>query len=236
MEKKTDRRGRVILREIPFTGIRQVIGQRMRQSLDTAPQGSVFARFDMSAVVALRESCQSKGDKVSFTDIMIKAVAAAAKECPGMNSALENDVITVYETVNVGIAVQVDDILVVPVINGADEKSLLEIAADTKVAIDNARNRRFDKLYMDGATITVNNLGKFYIDGCTPVINPPETAILGMGKIGKEAWVDENDQIVARQVATLSITINHAVVDGGQTGEFLGALKRILDSPADYIK
>lgn len=236
MEKKTDRRGRIIREEIPFTGIREVIGKRMTESLHKSPQGSVSARYDVSKLAAFRQELKAKGQTVSFTDLFVKIVAVAVKELPVMNSTLENGVITVYDTVNVGIAVQVDDILVVPVLNNVQEKSIEEISRDSKEMIDNARNRRFDKLYMDGATITVNNLGMFYIDSCTPIVNYPETAILGIGKISKEAWVGEDGAIEVRDAATLSLSINHAVVDGGQTGAFMRLMKNVLDAPELYIK
>ena len=235
MEKKTDRRGRVIREEIPYSGIRKVIGQRMQQSLVAFPQGTAMARFDMSEIIKLREDYKSRGISVSYTDIMIKLTAALAKEFPEANSCLENDIITVYETVNVGIAVKVEEILVVPVIMDVVHKDLAQIAADTHEAIDNARNRRFDKLYMDGATITFNNLGMFNVEGCLPILNYPETTLLAMGKISKEAWVDEHDQIVVRPIATITSLINHAVIDGGHASYILTLLKKIIADPRDYI-
>jgi pyruvate dehydrogenase E2 component (dihydrolipoamide acetyltransferase) len=236
MEQKVDKRGRIVKEEIPFAGIRKVIGQRMRQSLDAFPQVTAAARFDMSEIVKLKDEMTANGTPVTYTDIMIKAVAAIIRELPEMNSALENDVITVYDTVNVGVAVKVDEILVVPVITDVEKKSLIEIAKDTRTAIAYTRNREFDKIYMDGATITVNNLGMFNVEVCGPTLNYPETCLLAVGKISKEAWVDENDNIAVRPVATMTCLINHAVVDGGQAGVFLTIMKKIVESPKDYIK
>jgi pyruvate dehydrogenase E2 component (dihydrolipoamide acetyltransferase) len=235
MEKKADKRGRIIREEIPFIGIRKVIGERMMHSINTFPHGTEMSRFDMSKVVQLKEEMMAKGMPVTYTDIMIKMVAAAIRKVPEMNSTLENDVITIYDTINVGVAVKVEDILVVPVINNVESKSLPEIANDTRTAIDLARNRQFDKMYMDGATITVNNLGMFNVEGCGPTLNYPETCMLAIGKISKEAWVDENDRVAVRPVSTLTCVINHAVVDGGQPGYFLTVMKEILESPKDFI-
>jgi pyruvate dehydrogenase E2 component (dihydrolipoamide acetyltransferase) len=235
MEKKVDKRGRAIKKEIPYTGIRKVIGERMLQSINASPHGTAMSRFDMSKVVQLKEEMSTGGTPVTYTDIMIKIVAAAIREVPEINSALENDIITVYDSINVGVAVKVEDILVVPVVNDVECKSLLEIAKDTRDAIDLARNRQFDKIYMDGATITVNNLGMFNIEGCGPTLNFPETCLLAIGKISKEAWVDENDSIVVRPISTITCLINHAVLDGGQVGYFLTVMKKIIESPKDYI-
>jgi pyruvate dehydrogenase E2 component (dihydrolipoamide acetyltransferase) len=167
---------------------------------------------------------------------MIKAVAAVVKELPEINSALENDIITVYDTVNVGVAVKVDEILVVPVINSVERKGLLEVADETRAAIAHTRKREFGKVYLDGATITVNNLGMFNIEGCAPTLNYPETCLFAIGKISKEAWVDENENIIVRPVSTMTCLINHAVVDGGQAGGFLTIMKKVVSSPKDYIE
>jgi pyruvate dehydrogenase E2 component (dihydrolipoamide acetyltransferase) len=225
-----DVRGRTIKEKIPYSGIRKVIGTRMRESLDTSPQGTVMARFDMSRAVALRMKMAQEGKNVTYTDILIKATCAAIKKVPIINSALLDGEIVVYETINIGVAVKVGNILVVPVVLDADKKSLLEVAADTADAIQNARAQRFDKIIMDCATFTVNNLGMYNIEGCTPLLNPPEAAILAIGRIRKDVWVGENGNIDVRDVCTMSLTIDHSVMDGGPAGEFLSALEEVIGS------
>jgi len=232
---RKDNRNRLIREEIPVTGIRKVIGKRMKMSLDSMPQGGVMARFDMSQVVKLKEEYHVRNTPISYTDIMVKVVGAVVQEVPIMNSIQENDLITVFDTVNVGIAVKVDDVLVVPVINDVNHKSLLEVAEETRRTIELARKHRFDQICMEGSTITVNNLGMYYLEGLHPILNPPETAQLAIGRISKEAWVDEKDAIVVRPVATLSLVINHTVVDGGQVGEFMTFLSKIIQRPKEYF-
>lgn len=236
MEKQVDRRGRVIIEQTPYDGMRKIIGDRMLNSLNTVGQGTQMCRFDMSKLVAYREKLKEEGLKVSYTDLMAKAIAAALPFSPKINSTLEKNNITVFETVNMGIAVKVDDDLIVPVILDVGNKTLAELSEATKDTIQKTRERRFGEVYMAGATITLNNLGMYNVEACTPIVNTPETAIIAMGKIAKDAWVDENDQLCVRPVSTISISINHAVVDGGQTGMFLDALKVVLDEPEKYIK
>ena len=232
---KKDKWNRIIREEIHLAGVRKVISQRMRMSLDSMPQGCAMARYDMSQIVKLKDKYCAQNTPVSYTDIMVKVVGAAVREVPVMNSIQENDLITVFDTVNVGIAIRVDNLLVVPAINDVNHKSLLQVAEDTLSTIENARNRRFDLIYMEGGTITVNNLGMYHIEGCHPILNPPETAELAIGRISQEAWVDENGAIAAKPVATLSLAMNHNVVDGGQVGEFMNVLAKIIRFPREYF-
>lgn len=235
MEKKTDKRGRTIIEEIPYQGIRKVIGQRMLQSLTTVPQGSIMVRADMTKIVAFREKLKADGVKVSYTDIFAKLIACAVQEVPIINSTRDDKNITVLESVNVGIAVKASSDLVVPVISNVQSKSLKEIADESRTIIENAREKKYHLIPMDGGTITLNNLGMFNVEACTPVLNPPEAAILAVGSIRKEAWVDKNDNITVRPVTTLSLTIDHAIMDGGPAGEFIGAIKKMMDAPEQYL-
>jgi pyruvate dehydrogenase E2 component (dihydrolipoamide acetyltransferase) len=235
IDSKTDAYNRVINREIPYVGVRKVIGVKMKTSLDSCPQASSMARFDMSQIVRIREEFKIRNTPVSYTDIMVKVIAAAVPKLPLINSVLADGVITIFKTINMGVAVKAEDLLVVPVINNIGSKSILQISEETQTAIKNAREKRFDEINMTGGTFTFNNLGMYYIEGCHPIVNYPETAQVAMGRISKEAWVDERDNLVVRPICTLSIVINHAVLDGGQAGEFLGYLKEVIDSPQDYL-
>lgn len=235
MEKKVDARGRVISEEISYSGIRKMIGTRMRNSLDSSPQASMSARADMSKVVELRKKLAEEGLKVTYTDIFIKIVGCVVKELPIINSTRDDKVITIYETVNAGIATKVGSELVVPVIFDVCNKSLREIAIETKEIIENAREGNYGKIPLEGATITVNNLGMYDIDVCTPIINAPESTILALGAIRNEAWVDEDMSIVVKPIATLSLTNDHSIYDGSQVAECLCILKKIMKDPQKYI-
>ncbi|MBS7528579.1 2-oxo acid dehydrogenase subunit E2 [Fusibacter paucivorans] len=235
MEKTVDKFGRIIRNEIPYDGIRKVIGTRMKASLDNAPQGTVMTRVDMSQIIAYRKKLASSGIKVSYTDILAKCVVFAIEETPFVNATRDDKAIYVFETINVGIAVMVDELLVVPVLYNAQTKSIEEIADETKAMVKNARDKRFDLIPMGGATFTLNNLGIFDVEGCTPFVNPPESSILAVGAIKKEAWVTEEETIEIRPVTTLSLTIDHSILDGGMAAKFLSAMKKVLNNLDDYL-
>jgi pyruvate dehydrogenase E2 component (dihydrolipoamide acetyltransferase) len=235
MEKKRDKKGRVILQEIPYTGIRKIIGQRMRQSLDTAPQGTVITRADMTYIVKLKEELQEKNVRVSYTDIFIKLLACALKEIPILNATRNDEVITIFETVNVGIAVKAGSALVVPVVFDVQNKNVIEIAKETKDLIANVRGGKLELVPMEGGTITINNLGMFDVDGCTPFVNLPEASILAIGTIRKDVWVEEDNNIAVKPVTTLSLTIDHSITDGAPAAQFLGIIKGMMKKPEIYV-
>jgi pyruvate dehydrogenase E2 component (dihydrolipoamide acetyltransferase) len=235
MEKKRDKRGRLILEEMPYNGLRKVIGDRMSESLARAPQGTVMSRADMSNVIKFRQEQKLRGFAISYTDIFVKIIACAVKELPIMNSTRNDDVITIFESVNVGVAIKIDSAIVVPVVSEAQDKTVIEIAKETREMITNVRNGDFASVPMGGGTITVNNLGMFDVDGCTPFVNLPEASILAIGSIRQEAVVDEDGRIVAKPMTTLSLTIDHSIADGGPAAEFLGIMKKIMAEPEMYL-
>ena len=229
-----DKRGRIILERIPYAGMREFIGQRMRASLDIAPQGSMMAQADMKNVISFRETLKSRGYRVSFVDIFTKIVACAIEKVPIINATLDEEKrsIIVYKTINAGIAVRVEHGVVVPVINDIQDKDVLKIAAESKDYIAKARDNRFSEIPLDGATI--NNLGIFKIDGCTPFLNLPEATMLCLGSIRETPWVDEHGQIVVRPVITLTGTNDHRVNDGADLAEFLDYVQEIMRQPEAY--
>lgn len=236
MEQQIDKYGRVIKEVIPYTGMRKVIGTRMRQSLDVAPQGTCMSRADMSKMIELRKKLKAEGKSVTFVDMFVKATVCALKELPIANASRDDNNIYVYETVNVGIAVNVDNSAVVaPVIRNAQDLSLLEIAETTRDLIEKARQKDFAHIPFDGATITVNNLGMYDVDGCTPFINLPEAMMVCFGATRPTAWVDEDNQIVVRPVTTLSITNDHTITDGGQCAQLAGFIKQVMNDPEAYL-
>lgn len=210
---------------IPLTGLRKTVAERVSFSFKTAPHITINMEVDMSNVVALHKKLEG----VSYTDMLVKAVAKALRKHPLLNSALEEGQIKVFEDINVGVAVAVENGLVVPVVHNADKKSLLEIASQLKELVEKAKKARLEKKELTGGTFTITNLGMYDVDFFTPIINPPETAILGVGKILEKPVVVDN-RVVVKPMLTLSLSFDHRVVDGAPAARFLQEVKRTLES------
>ena len=214
------------LREvIPLTGIKKTAAERVSLSARTAPQSTITMEVDVSNATKLRERVG-----VSYTDMLVKAVAKALVEHPIMNSTLENKKIKVFADVNVGVAVATEMGLIVPVIHNADRKSLGEISSMLRELVEKAKQGRIAKEELTGGTFTITNLGMYGIDVFTPIINPPETAILGVGRVVEKPVVVDK-QIVIKPIMQLSLTFDHRVVDGAPAAQFLQKVKQNLGSP-----
>jgi pyruvate dehydrogenase E2 component (dihydrolipoamide acetyltransferase) len=172
--------------------------------------------------------------KVSYTDVLVKAVAEALTEYSIINSTLEKDQIKVFENVNVGVAVAIEAGLVVPVIRNADKKSLKEVSSTLKELVEKARNGKLTKEEFSDGTFTITNLGMFGVDVFTPIINPPETAILGVGRIVEKPVVMDK-KIVVKPLMQLSLSFDHRVVDGAPAAQFLRKVKEIIESSESLL-
>ena len=232
-EQKTEKhllRGR---RE-PLSGIRKSIADNMTQSYFTYPTVTLTTDANMSALQDLRDQMNSElekdGIKITVTDMLVKAVAKALTENEIVNTSLADGEIIYHDQVNVGVAVALKKGLVVPVIKNADKLKLPEIANETKRLIDLAKSGRIEGEDMRGGTFTVTNLGVFGIDAFNPIINPPESAILGVGRTVKKPVVVE-DQIVVQPRAVLSFTHDHRVIDGAPGAYFLQSVVRYIEKP-----
>jgi len=209
---------------IPLTGIRKTTAERVSLSARTAPHSTITMEVDMTNAVRLREETQA-----SYTDMLVKAVAKALREHQIMNATLEGEQIKVFEDVNVGVAVATDKGLVVPVIREADKKSLDEIASSLKELVEKARQGRLAKEDVTSRTFTITNLGMYGVDVFIPIINPPETAILGVGRVTEKPMV-ANGQITIKPVMQLSLSFDHRIVDGAPAAKFLQEVKQILEA------
>jgi len=210
---------------IPLTGIRKTAAERVSISAQTAPQSTITMEVDMSNAAKLRERVQ-----VSYTDMLVKAVAKALEENPIMNSTLENWKIKVFADINIGVAVATERGLIVPVVRNADRKSLEEIASILKELVEKAKQSKLAKEELTGGTFTITNLGMYGVDVFTPIINPPETAILGVGRVVEKPTVVDK-QIVVRPTMQLSLSFDHRVVDGAPAAKFLQKVKQVMESP-----
>jgi pyruvate dehydrogenase E2 component (dihydrolipoamide acetyltransferase) len=229
-------RGKVIL----MSKMRKAIAERMSSSAKTAPQVTVTTEVDMSEVVRLRErllpELETKiGVRLSYTDILVKVLAIALREHPILNSRLDGDLIRLIGEINIGVAVEVEEGLVVPVVRDADKKTLAEVAKSTKQLIDGARAGRLSSSELAGGTFTISNLGSYGVDFFTPLINLPETAILGVGRI-VEKPIASNGQVSVKPMMCLSLSFDHRVIDGALAAKFLQRIREILEAPSVLVR
>lgn len=230
---------------IPLSGMRGAIARNMVDSLQTMAQLTHGYEADVTALVATREQLKAEaaqnsvvaqnGSKTpSLNDFIVKAVAVALREHPLLNAGIADDKITLFEEINVGVAVAVDGGLVVPVVRSADALSVREIAVRTGVLATAARSGKLALPDMEGATFSVSTLGAYGVDFFTPVINPGNVAILGVGRV-KDGFRWEDETPVKTQVLTLSLTFDHRAVDGAPAAEFLRTLSAVLARPLSLL-
>lgn len=222
----------------PLAGLRKTIARNMMQSLTSAAQMTAFARVDMTEVVAVRASCVAKekdlGVRVSFTDIILKACALVLARMPAINAAIIGEEIVTWAQVNLGLAVALEDGLIVPVIQNADQKSLVEIAHERLDLTKRARAGQLGRDDLLGGTFTLSNFGSYGGDFETPLLNPPQSAILGIGAIRDEVVVHKG-QIAIRPMMMLSMTFDHRLIDGAVAGQFRNELRGLLENPATML-
>jgi len=216
-------------RVIPFAGMRQAIAEHMVASLHSMAQLTMMTEVDATELVKLRT--QLKADfELTYTDLLVKAVAKTLKRHPLLNAILIGDEIHLLEYIHIGVAVALPDGLIVPVVRDADKRTVQEIACEVRRLAQGARDNTLSVDEVTGSTFTLTNLGNYGIDGSTPIINAPEAAILGVGRIVERVVVHE-DQIARRKMMVLSLTIDHRLVDGAPGAEFMRSLKELLESP-----
>lgn len=218
-------------RAIPFTGMRQAIAEGMMASLHSMAQLTLTARADVTALVELRDLLRRRWDvPISYTDLIVKAVALALREHLILNSTLLDEEIVIHDAVAIGVAVALDQGLIVPVVHGVGDKSVPEIHSALADLTERARAGALSVDEVSGGTFTITNLGMYGVEAFTPIINPPEVAILGVGRISDEL-VLVSGQVASRSKMILSLTIDHRVVDGAPGAAFLQTLVQFLEHP-----
>ncbi len=220
---------------IPLEGVRRVIAERMQQSLQGSAQVTLVAEADGRRFHELRTELASRhesalGFRISYNDLLIRICAHALREHPRANSSLEGDAIRLHDVVNVGLAIEAGGDLVVANVKQADRKSLVEIAADLRGVVDRARANSLDLDDITGGTFTISNLGIYGIDAFTPVLNPPESAILGVGALREKA-VARDGEVAAELSMTLSLTFDHRIIDGAPAARFLARIRELIEQP-----
>ncbi len=216
-------------RVIPLRGVRGKIAERMRASLQSMAQLTLTTEADVTDLVSRRD--EVKGEiPVTYNHLLLRACAVALKKHPRLNAVVEADEIRECQEVNIGIAVPLPDGLIVPVLRHVDQMSLAEVVEQSDHAVALVRSRRATPDLMTGGTFTISNLGTFGIDSFTPIINPPEVAILGVGRI-TERPVRAGETIAWTRVISLSLTVDHRAVDGVPAAQFLQTLTELLGEP-----
>jgi pyruvate dehydrogenase E2 component (dihydrolipoamide acetyltransferase) len=218
----------------PLTPLRRTIARRMTQS-SQRPHITMVTEIDMTEAAVLRSELNQRTEKelgvrISFNDIIIKAVADTLEKFPRFNSTLVGNNLHIFEDIHIGVAMAMQNALIVPVVRNANKKSISEIALETKELGRKARENELKPEELTGSTFTVSNLGPFRVDLFIPVINPPESAILALGQIKKKPVIVD-DMIAVRHMMMASCAVDHRVLDGAPAGLFLQALKETLESP-----
>ncbi len=221
---------------VPYAGVRRIIGERLSASKFTAPHLYFSDSVDMTKIRELRAFINAEsGYGVSMSDLLIVAAGKALQKFPALNASLEGDRIVQYESINIGTAVAGEAGLIVPVVKNVQEKSLREIAGETRDLFARARTGRLRPEEYNGGTFSLSNLGMFGIEDFTAIINPPELGILAISSIRKKPVVvtDENgaDQIVIRPMMNIRLSVDHRVIDGLLAAQFVGCLRKHLEEP-----
>ncbi|RME49514.1 MAG: 2-oxo acid dehydrogenase subunit E2 [Chloroflexi bacterium] len=217
------------VQSIPIRGMRKTIAQRMHRSLQDMAQVTLVTEADVTELVARREALKAELP-VSYTDLILKAVALTLREHPHINATATGDEIQIHPEIHIGVAVALDDGLQVPVVRDVDQKTLAEIAQATAALAEKARAGQLTAEDVAGGTFTVTNLGTYDVDAFTPIINPPQVAILGVGRIVEKPAVHDGE-IIGRAMMTLSLTFDHRIVDGAPAAAFLKDVKGRLENP-----
>ena len=212
--------------DIPLRGMRKVIAERMHQSLQGSAQLTISTEVDVTQLIDRRQEVRQDFN-VTYTDFIVQACAHALKQHPRMNASLEGNTIHVHTQIHVGLAVALDEGLIVPVVRDTDKKSLRDIAAEAKTLAEKARASQLKLEEVSGGTFTVSNLGMYGVDAFTPIINAPQSGILGVGRI-VEKPVIYRGEITRRSMMVLSLTFDHRVIDGAPAGAFLQTVADLL--------
>jgi pyruvate dehydrogenase E2 component (dihydrolipoamide acetyltransferase) len=214
-----------------------VTAKRLTQSIQEVPQFTVGVDVDTSALNKFRGRLNEKAGnvKVSITTLLVKCVAKAISENMNVNVSWRDGKIAVLKNINIGIAVAAENGLVVPVINAPDKKGVLELASELKIMTDRAKAGKLTAEEMTGGTFTISNLGMFTVDSFRAIINPPESAILAVGRIVKKPVVTAEDQIMIKPMMWLNLTSDHRVLDGADAARLIESIKLYIEFPEMLI-
>ncbi len=221
---------------VPLRGIRKVIAERLSYSARNAVHVTEFMEVNVTRLREYREKLSRElGVKPSFTVLILKCVARALREYPLLNAVIEGNELKILEDINVNVAIDTPYGLLAPVIRHVDKKSVLELIKELNELVKKAKELKLKEKDYVGGTFTLTNLGMFGVDAFTPIINPPQVAILGIGRI-YEKPVLKNEALTTEYYMMLSLSFDHRVVDGAPAARFLLKVKECLENPSEYIK
>jgi pyruvate dehydrogenase E2 component (dihydrolipoamide acetyltransferase) len=221
---------------IPLSAMRRTIAKRLAESTGPIPHFYLTADYDVTNLISMRtQMVEMTGAKVSLNDFIIRAIALALRHHPNVNASWGDDAITQHGEVHVGVAVATPEGLITPVIRNADQKAVMDIAAEVRVLADKAKNRRLKPDEYQGSTFTISNLGAWGIEEFTAIINPPNAAILAIGTAEARAVVDANRQIVVRDRMKITMSCDHRIIDGASGAEFLKTLRQYVEQPLRLV-
>jgi pyruvate dehydrogenase E2 component (dihydrolipoamide acetyltransferase) len=221
--------------EVNVSQMRKTIAARLSESKFTAPHFYLTLDIHMDNAMAFRTSVNAtEGYKISFNDIVVKAVALSLRKHPTVNSSWMGDFIRRNQHVNIGVAVAVEDGLLVPVVRFADTKGFMQISAEVKDFAGRAKEKKLQPADWEGNTFTISNLGMFGIESFTAIVNPPDSCILAVGGI-KEVPVVKNGQVVPGNVMKVTLSCDHRVVDGASGSAFLQTFKNYMENPVSML-
>ena len=221
--------------DYPVSQMRKVIAKRLSESKFTAPHFYVTMDIDMDNAIAARKAMNASGDvKISFNDLVVKATALALKKHPAVNSSWMEDFIRINDHVHIGVAVAIEDGLLVPVLRHADQMALSHISTSVKDLAGKAKDKKLQPSDWEGNTFTISNLGMFGVEEFTAIVNPPDAGILAVGGI-KQVPVVKDGQVVPGNVMKVTLSLDHRVADGASGAAFLQSLKAYLENPVTML-
>ncbi len=221
-----------VFEEVPVSQMRKTIARRLAESKFTAPHFYLTMKINMDKATEARKLINEQPDtRISFNDLVIKAAAIALRSHPALNSSWLGDKIRYHKDINIGVAVAVDEGLLVPVLFGADHMGLKAINTQVSLLAEKARSRKIQPQEMQGNTFTISNLGMFGIDEFTGIINPPDAAILAVGAISDELTLSADGKVNTTKIMKVTLSCDHRVVDGATGAKFLQTLKQYLENP-----
>ena len=223
-----------VAQEIPIQGVRKAIFKNMHNSLSTQAQLTIETEVSAMGMISIRkflnEMIGEKEVKISYNAILVKAVARALRKHMMINSVVDGDVIKVWNEIHVGLAMDLGDGLIVPKIRYADTKSMADISAELYELVDKAKNKTLGPDDMQAGTFTITNLGSWGIDHFTPIVNFPESAILGVGRMIEKPWVVNGEMVIQTRLG-LSLSFDHRIIDGAPAATFLKTLSQMIEEP-----
>jgi pyruvate dehydrogenase E2 component (dihydrolipoamide acetyltransferase) len=209
--------------------MRLMIAERLQKSLHESAQITFHTELDATHLLDARSQCRARGEPIGFEDLVILELCSTLKRHPNLNATTSDRTAHISPAVHVSVAIAIRQGLVAPTIFDADKKSLAEISAQRSDLIERAKQNKLAVKEMSGGTITISNLGQTRVRFFTPILNPPQVAILGVGQIAQRPWVDQENSLCVRPILGLSLTVDHRFIDGEPAGAFLGDLVNALE-------